>query len=169
MRGVTRAEALVFGDDVNTDLLHPSYFYSLDGEVVRSGFLRAVPGRESGPEEAATPRILVAGRNFGCGSSRETTIQALKMGGVDAVVAASFGRIFYRNALSSGLPALCCERAAEKTESGDLLTLDLDQLVVRNETRSTETALEPPDPFWRQVLAAGGLIPFLRERGELEG
>ncbi len=164
MSWILRGSALVFGDDVNTDLLHPSYFYSLDETTVRSGFLGAVPGREDAAGSPDEPRILVAGTNFGCGSSRETTLRALAMAGVQAVVATSFGRIFLRNACALGIPAVACQNAAALADEGDALELDLESLTLRNRTRMCEATIEAIDPLWLATLRAGGLIPFLRSR-----
>ncbi|MAE69837.1 MAG: 3-isopropylmalate dehydratase [Gemmatimonadetes bacterium] len=166
MSWIVRGSALLFGDDVNTDLLHPSYFYSLDDKTVRSGFLGAVPGREDEAESTDEPRIVVAGENFGCGSSRETTLRALAMAGVQAVVASSFGRIFFRNACSLGIPAVTCSGANAFADDRDALELDLDGLFLRNRTQGAETRVDAIDPFWSAVVRAGGLILFLRSRGE---
>ena len=155
--------ALSFGDDVNTDLLHPSYFFSLNQNTVREGFLGAVEQTELVDKDMA--RIIVAGRNFGCGSSRETTMTALKLAGVQAVVAESFGRIFFRNALSLGLPAFTVDSVDGFAEAGDTLRmLDGELFNVRTGHR---LALHTLDPMWAEVLACGGMVGFLGSRGLL--
>lgn len=164
---VLEGRALVFGDDVNTDHLHPSMFFSLDPGQVRRGFLGAVRGREGIAEEDAVPRILVAGRHFGGGSSRETTVRALHLSGVVAVVAVGFGRIFRRNALGTGLAAVTCAEATTLAREGELLRVDLERGLVSNAVTGRSAPLEPLDPLWHAVLRAGGLEAWLRARGDL--
>jgi len=158
--GALRGPALVLGDDVNTDVLHPSRFYSLDDRKVRSGFLGAVEGREGAAEADLAGRIVVAGQNFGIGSSRETGARVFLLAGIQAIVAVSFARIFHRNVLNLGLPALSCPALAEvSVGDGDAVHLDLasGRLVVGGRTLETEGL----DPHWQRVLDAGGLAPWL--------
>ena len=150
--------AMVFGDDVNTDLLHPSYFFSLDDATVRKGFLGAVKGREGTPDGA---RVLVAGENFGCGSSRETTMKSLKLAGVQALVAVSFGRIFFRNALCLGLPAFTAPQARTLAAEGEIITVDPLRCTAVNTTTGARITLTPLDPLWMAVLEAGGMMEWL--------
>ena len=157
---MTEGSAIVFGDDINTDLLHPSYFYSLDEARVRDGFLGAVESTTD--REIDKARIIVAGKNFGCGSSRETTMTALRLAGVQAVVAESFGRIFFRNAMSLGVPALTVASVSGLADAGDRLRID--DGVVHNLTRDRQIPLKAIDPMWSAVLAAGGMMAFLRAR-----
>jgi len=160
---MTEGIAIVFGDDVNTDLLHPSYFFSLDTTRVRDGFLGAVESTADRGIDRA--RIIVAGKNFGCGSSRETTMTALRLAGVQAVVAESFGRIFFRNAMSLGVPALTAASLDGFAAAGDQLRITDGML--HNLTQHREAALQTLDPMWAEVLEAGGMIAFLRNRGAL--
>ncbi|MFT7623060.1 MAG: 3-isopropylmalate/(R)-2-methylmalate dehydratase small subunit [Myxococcota bacterium] len=152
--------ALVLGDNVNTDVLHPSKFYSLDDKKVRRGFMGAVDGREIQGQTDLSGRIIVGGQNFGIGSSRETGARVFLLAGIQAVVAASFARIYHRNVLNLGLvavtcPALCHTRPAED----QIVRLNLAE--GRLEFGETSLATEALDPHWRQVLEAGGLMPFL--------
>jgi len=158
--------AMVFGDHINTDLLHPSYFFSLDANTVQKGFLGAVEGREQAASETRA-RVLLAGENFGCGSSRETTMQALRLAGVQALVAVGFGRIFFRNALCLGLVAFTCPEAASLAEDGARVEVDPIARVARNLDTGRSVALDPLDPFWQEVLEAGGMMPWLAARGSL--
>ncbi len=160
MTGVRRGPALVLGDDINTDVLHPSRFYSLDDAKVRSGFLGAVEGREDAAEADLSGGVVVAGRNFGIGSSRETGARVFLLAGIQAIVAVSFARIFHRNVLNLGLPALACPALADiEVSDGDQVGLDLEtgQLTVGGRTLQTEGL----DPHWQRVLRAGGLAPWL--------
>jgi 3-isopropylmalate/(R)-2-methylmalate dehydratase small subunit len=108
--------------------------------------------------------IVVAGSNFGCGSSREHAPLALKGAGVSCVVAASFARIFYRNAINIGLPILECPEAVEVTETGHTLEVDLEQGTVRNMDAGRTFQAEPYPPFLVAIIDAGGLIPYTRAK-----
>jgi 3-isopropylmalate/(R)-2-methylmalate dehydratase small subunit len=152
--------ALIMGDNVNTDVLHPSRFFSLDDRTVRSGFLQAAAGYEQVGGTDLSGRIVVAGDNFGCGSSRETGARVFLLAGVKAVVARSLARIFSRNVRNLGLPAVECP-ALPSLEPGAEVEVDLQEWRLRVPASGLELALTPLDPFWVAVLAAGGLMPFL--------
>lgn len=152
--------ALVLGDDVNTDQLHPSRFYSLDDQKVRSGFLGAVAGREEEGQRDLRGHIVVAGSNFGIGSSRETGARVFLLAGIRAVVAASFARIYYRNVMNLGLPAIVCPAlAVERPVDGAQVSVELSAGRVTIDGRTL--AAEPMDPYWSRVLEAGGLTRYL--------
>jgi len=150
-------KAVIFGDDVNTDVIIPSkYLTSLDlGELAK----HAMEGLDPGfAEKAKEGVILVAGKNFGCGSSREQAPIALKYAGVKCVLADFFARIFYRNAINIGLPVLEVPGISEEVKEGDLLTVDLEEGKVVNVTRNKVIdALKLPD-FILEILKDGGLI-----------
>ncbi len=152
--------ALVFGDEINTDELHPSRFYSLDDVRVRSGFLRAVEGKEDQGQRPFEGAIVVAGRTFGIGSSRETGARVFRLAGIRALVAVSFARIFHRNLLNLGLLAVTAPGLATvKPADGELVTVDLAANLVRFGPHALP--IEPLDPHWRAVLDAGGLAAYL--------
>ena len=160
MTPLLEGPALVLGDDVNTDILHPSRFFSLDDKKVRRGFLGAVEGREGASQADLNGCIVIGGRNFGIGSSRETGAQVFLLAGIQAVVAVSFARIFHRNVLNLGLPALACpELASIEVEEGDIVQLDvaLGSVVIGEHALKTEGL----DPHWQRVLSAGGLASWL--------
>lgn len=155
--------AWIFGDDVNTDVIHPPEYFSLDPERVRQGlFAKYDPTLVSRLRKGD---VLVAGRNFGCGSSRETSIRSLLLNGIGAVIAVDFARIFYRNATNNGLPCLTFTdprdlrrvpsggRVRVMPADGQLVTLD-----------GLRIGLDPPGPFVRRVWAAGGLLGLLPDR-----
>ncbi|EWC60214.1 3-isopropylmalate dehydratase small subunit [Actinokineospora spheciospongiae] len=149
-----------FGDDVNTDVIHPPAFYSLDPDKVRRGLFHGYDptiARDLRPGD-----VFVAGRNFGCGSSRETSIRAIKLNEVGAVVAVDFARIFFRNATNNGLPCLTFARPAdlELVEAGTRVVLDP---VAATLTCADGTVVElvPPGEFVREIWAAGGLLNLL--------
>jgi 3-isopropylmalate/(R)-2-methylmalate dehydratase small subunit len=161
-------KALRLGDHVNTDELHPSRFFSLDDATVRSGFLKAVAGRtvaqpEPGREttgRSSDGQIVIAGVSFGVGSSRETGARVFVLNGIRAIVAVSFARIFYRNVMNLGLPALVCPGLSHIAPSdGDRVEVDLERGRVR--FGAVELITEPLDPYFRALVDAGGLTGFL--------
>ncbi|OLF09867.1 aconitate hydratase [Actinophytocola xinjiangensis] len=150
----------LFGDDLNTDVIHPPAFYSLDPDKVRRGLFHGYdpelqPNLEPGD-------VVVAGRNFGCGSSRETSIRALKLNHIGAVIAVDFARIFFRNATNNGLPCLTFDDPAdlERLTTGQRVSVDPDRARLRTGDGTT-IALTPPGEFVRQIWAAGGLLELL--------
>ena len=153
-------KALIMGDNVNTDVLHPSRFFSLDDRTVRAGFLQAAAGFEQVGGGDLAGRVIVAGENFGCGSSRETGARAFLLAGVQAIVARSLARIFSRNVRNLGLPAVECPSLPALAPDVEV-ELDLAQNRLRAPAAALDLPLVPLDPFWAAVLAAGGLLPFL--------
>ncbi len=163
-----RGKVWKFGDDVDTDAIVPArYLNSSDPAELASHCMEDV-----NPEFAARVAagdFIVAGRNFGCGSSREHAPIAIKQAGVAAVIAASFARIFYRNAFNMGLPILESPAAAQGVASGDELAVDLETGRITNLTQGEEYQAQPIPPFMQTLLRAGGLIPYVRERMKGEG
>ena len=155
-----QGQALILGDNVNTDVLHPSRFFSLDDRTVRSGFLQAAAGYEQIGSSDLAGRVIVAGDNFGCGSSRETGARAFLLAGVRAVVARSLARIFSRNLRNLGLPAVECPSLPALPPDVEV-ELDLAHSRLRVVAHSLELPVTPLAPFWLAVLQAGGLLPFL--------
>jgi len=153
-------KALIMGDNVNTDVLHPSRFFSLDDRTVRSGFLQAAAGYEQVGGSDLAGRVIVAGENFGCGSSRETGARAFLLAGVRAVVARSLARIFSRNVRNLGLPAVECPSLPTLAPDVEL-ELDLARGRLYVPEAGLDLPLTPLDPFWVAVLEAGGLLPLL--------
>ncbi len=160
-----RGRAWRFGDDVNTDLIMPGKYLELvdPGEMAP----HAMEGLDSGfAEKIKEGDIVVAGANFGCGSSREQAPLALKHAGVGAVVAESFARIFYRNAINVGLPALECPGASEAFREGDNLEIDLTAGVISNRDTGARLVIAPMPDFMVEVLKEGGLVPYMRKHIE---
>lgn len=150
----------VFGDDVNTDVLHPPQFFSLDPERVKLGLFHGIDPSLQAQLEPGD--IVVAGRNFGCGSSRETSLRSFKLNRIGAVLAVDFARIFFRNATNNGLPCLSFADANARArvrqgQRGQIFPaearLQLDD--------GTCIALEPPGEFVRRIWSAGGLLELL--------
>lgn len=149
----------VFGDDLNTDVIHPPEFFSLDPAVVKRGLFH---GLDPTIQESLSPGdILVGGKNFGCGSSRETSIRSLKLNQIGCVVAISFARIFFRNATNNGLPCLTFADPSDKSLliAGDSLEVDIEANQLR--TAARVIALAPPGEFVQKVWRAGGLLGLL--------
>jgi len=157
-----------FGDDVNTDLIVPArYLNTSDASELAAHCME-----DADPDFVKKKRpgdILVAGRNFGCGSSREHAPLALKTAGLSCVVAASFARIFFRNAINIGLPILICADAAADARTGDEMSVDLDSGTVTNLTRGKSYSIPPFPEEMRRIIRAGGLMNFVKESAARKG
>jgi 3-isopropylmalate/(R)-2-methylmalate dehydratase small subunit len=158
-----RGRAHVYEDNVNTDVIIPArYLTTSDPDQLAAHCMEDVdPGfiKEVRPGD-----VMVAGDNFGCGSSREHAPVSIKAAGVSVVIAKSFARIFFRNAINVGLPALTCPEAAADIRDGDEVAVDLAAGRIENLTRGKTYAAEPFPEFLREIIAAGGLVPFTRRR-----
>jgi 3-isopropylmalate/(R)-2-methylmalate dehydratase small subunit/methanogen homoaconitase small subunit len=157
-----------FGDDVNTDVIHAPAFYSLDDDHVKKGLFH---GHDPTLQSRLAPGdLLVAGRNFGCGSSRETSIRSLLLNRIAAIVAVDFARIFFRNATNNGLPCLrfACSDDLHRVRDGQRVRLSLAEMVLCGEDGS-EIPLEPPGPFVQRLWQVGGLLALLPASGTAPG
>ena len=154
-----------YGDDVNTDYIIPGRYMELTdpAKMAEKIFEEHDPSFRKGVK----PGDIVVGRtNFGCGSSREHAPIALAGNGVSVVLAESFARIFYRNAINIGLPALECPGIHDAVEKGDLIEVDVTGGVVKNLTNGKELRFNPLPEFMVEVLNAGGLAPYLNKTEE---
>ena len=152
-----------YGADVNTDVIIPARYLNVSDpaelakhcmEDIDKDFVgRAQPGD-----------IIMATTNFGCGSSREHAPLAIKAFGISCIIAKSFARIFFRNAINIGLPMLECEEAVDNTEAGDILEIDLSSGKIKNLTNATEFIAKPYPDFMAELISAGGLIEYTRKR-----
>lgn len=161
MNTLLHGKAWVFADNIDTDVLAPGAYMKGSLAELAAHCLEAVH-----PDFARDVRpgdIMIAGDAFGIGSSREQAAQALVELGVAAVVAKSFARIFYRNALNLGLPVLFCP-SLEGVAEGDKVSVDLVQGLVINHTRQQQFSCEAIPPQLMAILAAGGLMPYLKAR-----
>ncbi len=152
-----------FGDDINTDAITPGR-YTVTLDKSRLGEIAFIEYRPEFSKEVKQGDIVVAGRNFGCGSSREHSPVALKAAGVGAVVAKSFARIFFRNSINIGLPILICADT-DMIDDGDELELDVRTGLIRDVTKGKEIQAEPLPDFVMKIVLQGGLVPFLRDEG----
>jgi 3-isopropylmalate/(R)-2-methylmalate dehydratase small subunit len=152
-----------FGDDVDTDAIIPArYLNTTDPRELARHCMEdanATFARQVKPGD-----VIVAGKNFGCGSSREHAPLAIKAAGVSCVIAAGFARIFYRNAFNIGLPILESPEAAEVCRQGDELEVDLGTGEIRNLTRDRIFTARPIPPFMQELIKDGGLIEHIAKR-----
>lgn len=159
-----KGRAYKFGDGINTDVIYPGKYLSIttDREEMAKHCFEAVY-----PEFLKTARtgdIIVGGKNFGCGSSREQAATCLKYFGIGAVVAESFARIFYRNAINLGLPVIVAPGVTRVVDHGDDIEIDLDRGMIKN-TRTNETVESTRLPsFILKIINDGGLIKHLRKK-----
>ena len=157
-----------YGDNVDTDVIIPArYLNTSDAKELASHCLEDLDAAFASTVKPG--EILVAGRNFGCGSSREHAPLAIKACGVSCVIAATFARIFYRNALNIGLPILECPAAVAAIHNGDVVSVDFGAGLVRNETTGQEFHAEPFPPFMQELIAAGGLAAYLKAKSAKGG
>ena len=158
----SKGKAFKYGDDVNTDVIFPGkYTYTVNdpAEMARHALEDLDPDFV---ERVQPGDVVVGGKNFGCGSSREQAVVCLKAAGVAAIIARSFARIYYRNCINQGLPAIILPEAVDTIEPGDHVVVDLAAGTV---TVNERTFSFPPYPEEIQViLKAGGIIPHLKER-----
>jgi 3-isopropylmalate/(R)-2-methylmalate dehydratase small subunit len=163
---VFRGRAWKFGDNVDTDQIIPAKYaiYSLDEKKLGEHALEGVPDNEGWAQKVSRGDIVVGGSNFGCGSSREIAPVAIRGAGVSCVIADSYARIFFRNAINLGYPILQSPQAAEAIEAGDELEVDLQEGVIRNFTKGDEYRAEPFPQFMTDLMNMGGLVPWVRKR-----
>jgi 3-isopropylmalate/(R)-2-methylmalate dehydratase small subunit len=152
-----------FGNDVDTDQIIPARYLNTTDPVELATHCM----EDADPEFAAAVQpgaVMVAGKNFGCGSSREHAPIAIKAAGVSCVIASTFARIFYRNAVNIGLPILECPEAAAALEEGDIVEVNLAEGVIRNLTQPGEYQSAPFPSFMQEIIEQGGLINYVQER-----
>ncbi len=161
-----QGRVIKYGDNIDTDAIIPArYLDTAEEAELAAHAMEDFDDRFY--EKMKTASIIVAGENFGCGSSREHAPIALKAGGVACVVAGSFARIFYRNAINIGLTIVECKQAAADCADGDLLELDLDGGAIKNHTKNATYQIVPFPEFIQKLIAAGGLMNMGREMMEV--
>jgi 3-isopropylmalate/(R)-2-methylmalate dehydratase small subunit len=158
-----KGTAIKFGDNVNTDVILPGiYLVLMDPKDLAKHALEGLD--PAFPEKAKKGAIVIGGKNFGCGSSREQAPLALKYAGVQCVLAESFARIFFRNAINIGLPAIEAEGITSAVEDGDQLEVDFEAGKIQNVTKKKSLQANKLPPFIVEILTDGGLIENLRKR-----
>ena len=154
-----------YGDNIDTDVIIPARYLNTQSpaelaahcmEDIDKTFVTRVKAGD----------IMVGGENFGCGSSREHAPVAIKAAGIDCVIAKSFARIFYRNAINIGLAILECPEASEKIQSGDEVAIDFDTGLITNLTRNETYQANPFPEFIKEIIQAGGLMADIKKRQE---
>lgn len=168
MSGLLRGRAHRFESNVDTDVILPGEYLALTdpaelGKHAMEGVDRTFSQRVQSGD------IIVAGSNFGCGSSRENAPLAIRGAGVSAVIAESFARIFYRNAFNIGLPIFEVPGARAGIRSGDTVTIDPDAGTIRNDTTGDTFAVVPLSSFMQTLIDAGGLRPYVEARLRARG
>ena len=158
---IVKGFAHTYGDNVDTDVIIPARYLNVSDhkelaahcmEDIDSGFVTKVRQND----------LITAGGNFGCGSSREHAPIAIKASGVSCVIASSFARIFYRNAINIGLPILECEEASKKIASGDEVSVNFDTGTIHNITKGEVYQSQPFPGFIKEIISAGGLLNSIK-------
>ena len=164
-RKIMRAHGHVFkyGDNVDTDVIIPArYLNSFDAQELASHAMADID--PDFVKKVQSGDIIVANKNFGCGSSREHAPLCLKTAGVSCIIAETFARIFYRNAINIGLPIIECPEAAQGIEAGDEVEVDFDSGMIYNRTKGTEFKGQPLPEFMQKLIAAGGLVNYTNSK-----
>ena len=153
--------AIKYGDNVDTDVIIPArYLNTIDKKELASHCMEDID--KNFVKKVKCGDVMVAGNNFGCGSSREHAPIAIKESGISLVIAKSFARIFYRNSINIGLPILECPEAVEGIKEGDVIEADLDNGVIYNKTTGKSYETQPFPEFIQKIIPAGGLVEAIR-------
>ena len=152
-----------FGDNVDTDVIIPArYLNSSDPAELAKHCMEDID--KEFVNQVKKGDIIVADKNFGCGSSREHAPIAIKAAGVSCVIAETFARIFYRNAINIGLPIIECPEASRGIEAGDEVEIDFDSGIIYNRTKGTQFQGQAFPPFMQKIIAEGGLINYINHK-----
>lgn len=152
-----------YADNVDTDVIIPArYLNSADPEHLKQHCMEDIDAEFAG--RVSEGDIMVAGKNFGCGSSREHAPVAIKASGISLVIAEDFARIFYRNAINVGLPILECPEAAQKIQAGDELEADFDTGIITDITLGESWQAKPFPEFIKNLIDSGGLLEYTRRK-----
>ena len=157
-----RGKVIRYGDDINTDVIFPGRYLAItEPEEMAKHAIEDLDKDFS--KKVKERNIIVAGKNFGCGSSREQAVICLKYAGIRAIVARSFARIFFRNAINQGIPVVELEDTSG-IEDGEEIEIDLDEGTVRNLTKGEDYRFKPLPEFIRKIIDSGGLLNYTKER-----
>ena len=156
-------KAWKFGHDIDTDVIIPARYLNQSTPEHLAAHCMEDADTDFA-QQVQIGDLMVGGKNFGCGSSREHAPIAIKACGIQVVIAESFARIFYRNALNIGLPILECPEAVAGIESGDEVAVDLESGRIDNLTKNSSFQARPFPPFMQDLIKAGGLIPYVKGR-----
>ncbi len=162
METILKGSAWVYGDNVDTDVIIPArYLVTSEQKALAAHCMEDIDKSFAGKVKHGD--MIIAGSNFGCGSSREHAPLAIQGAGVSCVIASSFARIFYRNSINIGLPILECTEAG-RISKGDLVEVDLRKGTIINVTKGENYSAKPFPEFLRDLIELGGLVPYVRSR-----
>lgn len=165
MKMIVTGKAFKYGDNVDTDVIIPArYLNSSDPEHLRQHCMEDIDKDFAGSVSAGD--IMVAGKNFGCGSSREHAPVAIKASGISLVIAESFARIFFRNCINVGLAILECPEAAESISKGDIIKADFDTGIIENVTKNEKYRSKPFPEFVNGIIKSGGLVEYTKNQSD---
>ena len=163
---IFNGKAIKYGDNVDTDVIIPArYLNTIDKKELASHCMEDIDKNFVNKVEPGD--IMIAGNNFGCGSSREHAPIAIKESGISLVIAKSFARIFYRNSINIGLAILECPEATENISEGDKVEADLDKGIIYNRTTGESFETKPFPEFIQKIITTGGLVESIR-RGDIK-
>ena len=152
-----------YGDNVDTDVIIPArYLNATKGEELAKHCMEDID--KDFVKKVQKGDIIVANKNFGCGSSREHAPMAIKCAGVSCVIAETFARIFYRNAINIGMPIIECPEAAKAISNGDQVEIDFDSGVITDKTTGQSFQGQAFPPFMQKIIEAGGLVNYINEK-----
>jgi 3-isopropylmalate/(R)-2-methylmalate dehydratase small subunit len=152
-----------YGDNVDTDVIIPARYLNItDGNELAKHCMEDID--KDFISNVKKGDIIVANKNFGCGSSREHAPLVIKCAGVSCVIAETFARIFYRNAINIGLPIIECSEAAKAIQAGDKVSVNFDTGIITNESTGESYQGEAFPPFMQEIISAGGLFPYINKK-----
>lgn len=152
-----------FKDDINTDLIIPARYLNTSDPVELGRHCMEDEDKDF-VKKIAKGDIIVAGKNFGCGSSREHAPVTIKAAGISCVIAKDFARIFYRNSFNIGLPIFESEEASKNISQGDKVEIDANSGIIKNLTKGEEYTVKPIPPFMQELVSAGGLMAYAKKK-----
>jgi 3-isopropylmalate/(R)-2-methylmalate dehydratase small subunit len=152
-----------FGDSISTTQIYPGRYLDLfDPKEIGAHAMEGVD--PSFTKKVTSGDILVAGKNFGCGSSREQAIISIREAGIQAIIAESFSRIFYRNAINQGVPPIAIKDFSKSLSEGDMVEINFKTTTVTNLTQNYSSTFTGFPPFVQNILKVGGLVPYIRNK-----
>ncbi|MDD5638259.1 MAG: 3-isopropylmalate dehydratase [Atribacterota bacterium] len=162
MSFVIKGRVWVFGNDISTDLMAPGIDRWASWKEAKCHVLEVV--NPSFPKEVKEGDIIVAGRNFGCGSSRERAPRNLMNLGIKCIIGESFGRIFFRNSIALGIPIIYCQNVSSIFEQGDVAVIDIENALVLNHSKNLSLKCKPLSVQIIEMLKEGGIVPLLKKQ-----
>ncbi|EDY36495.1 3-isopropylmalate dehydratase, small subunit subfamily [Aciduliprofundum boonei T469] len=166
MERIIRGKVWKFGDNISTDHIAPGRYFHLRTNLPELAKHVLEDADPEFPKKVKPGDIIVAGNNFGLGSSREHAPRIIKIAGVNCVIAKSFARIFYRNAFNIGLPLLTAD--TDKIDEGDELEIDLEKGIIKDLTKGIELQSTPIPPFMMRLLEDGGIVEHIKKHGDFK-